>query len=49
VTTLKVPFGKPASSARRASARAVREVSSAGFNTTALPIASAGATERAII
>ena len=49
VTTLNDPGGNPASSARRASAKAVSDVSSAGFSTMALPIARAGATERPVI
>lgn len=37
VTTLKTPFGNPASSANFANARAVSGVSSAGFITTVHP------------
>src|SRR5271156_4560078 len=40
-TTLSAPAGKPASRARSASASEVRQASSAGLSTQALPIASA--------
>src|SRR5262245_30568670 len=43
-TTLKTPAGSPASAQISASARAVSGVCAAGFNTTVLPHASAGAT-----
>ena len=43
-TTLSTPSGSPASSAIRSSSSAVSGVSSAGFSTTVLPAASAGAT-----
>ena len=43
-TTLKIPGGTPASSARRPSISAVSGVSSDGLSTTALPAASAGPT-----
>ena len=42
-TTLTTPSGRPASSASSAKRSAVRGVSSAGFSTTVLPAASAGA------
>ncbi len=42
-TTLTTPSGSPASSASSAKRSAVSGVSSAGFNTTVLPAASAGA------
>ncbi len=41
--TLSKPFGKPASSKILASSKAISEVASAGFNTTAFPAAKAGA------
>ncbi len=44
VTTLTTPAGRPTSRQRSAKASAVSDVYSAGFSTTALPIASAGAT-----
>ncbi len=43
-TTLRTPSGMPASRAIRSSSSAVSGVSSAGFRTTVLPAASAGAT-----
>ncbi len=43
-TTLTTPSGSPASTAIRSSSSAVSGVSSAGFSTTVLPAASAGAT-----
>ena len=43
VTTLMVPGGMPASSARRTSSKAEAEVTSEGLSTTVLPAASAGA------
>jgi hypothetical protein len=43
-TTLSTPSGTPASSAMRSSSSAVSGVSAAGFSTTVLPAASAGAT-----
>ncbi len=43
-TTLIVPFGRPACSAKEASANAVNGVSLAGFTTVVHPAASAGAT-----
>src|SRR5580692_11717807 len=43
VTTLSTPLGKPASSASSPRRSAVNGVSSAGFNTTVHPAASAGA------
>ena len=43
-TTLRTPSGIPASSAIRSSSMAVSGVSAAGFSTTVLPAASAGAT-----
>ena len=42
VTTLRTPSGIPASSASSASRSAESGVSSAGFSTTVLPVASAG-------
>ena len=42
-TTLSTPSGSPASAARRASSRLVMGVCSAGFRTTVLPQARAGA------
>jgi hypothetical protein len=42
-TTLTTPSGRPASSARAPKRSAVSGVNSAGFNTTVLPAASAGA------
>jgi hypothetical protein len=47
VTTLTTPGGTPASSHRRARARALRGVSSCGFSTMVLPAMIAGATLRA--
>ncbi|MNV47279.1 hypothetical protein D3C71_1391410 [compost metagenome] len=44
VITLRMPGGRPASSAMRPSARAGEEVTSDGLRITALPAASAGAT-----
>ena len=46
VTTLSAPSGSPAACAISAKRSADRQVSSAGFSTAALPIASAGATVR---
>src|SRR6185312_15455912 len=43
VTTLSTPLGNPASSANSPRRSAVNGVSSAGFNTTVQPAASAGA------
>ena len=43
VTMFTTPFGSPASSQICAKRSAVREVYSAGFSTTVLPIAMAGA------
>src|SRR6185437_16232786 len=43
VTTLSTPLGNPASSANSPRRSAVSGVSSAGFNTTVQPAASAGA------
>jgi aldehyde dehydrogenase (NAD+) len=48
-TTLTAPAGRPASRASWANASAVRQASSAGFSTQALPIASAAPTERLMI
>ena len=48
-TTLSAPRGSPASSARAAKASAVRQASSAGFSTAALPMARAAPTERPMI
>ena len=48
-TTFKTPFGRPASIARLANAKAVKQASSAGFKTHVLPIARAAPTERPII
>ena len=48
-TTFSTPSGNPASSAIRSSSSAVSGVSSAGFRTTQLPAASAGATFQAAI
>ena len=48
-TTFSAPAGSPASSAMRAKASAVRQASSAGFSTQALPIASAAPTLRPMI
>ena len=45
-TTLTAPSGKPASAASSASRSGVRQASSAGLTTAALPIARAGATVR---
>ena len=42
-TTFTTPSGRPASSASSAKRRALSGVSSAGFSTTVLPAASAGA------
>ena len=49
VTTLSAPGGSPASAAIRAKASTVRQASSAGFSTHALPIASAAPTLRPTI
>ena len=49
VTTLKTPGGRPMVWATSAKSSAVNGVNSAGFNTTVLPIASAGATFHASI
>ena len=49
VTTFKAPAGRPASVAIWLNAIAVRQASSAGFKTQALPIASAAPTDRPII
>ena len=48
-TTFNAPAGRPAASATRAKASAVRQASSAGFSTQALPIASAAPTLRPMI
>ncbi|MBB4367131.1 hypothetical protein GGD65_008207 [Bradyrhizobium sp. CIR18] len=48
-TTLNTSGGKPASSASFAIASVVKDVSSAGLMTIALPIASGGGTERPVI
>ena len=44
VTTLNTPGGRPASAHISASSRALSDVNEAGFSTTVLPIARAGAT-----
>ena len=49
VTMLTTPLGSPASRQISAKARAVSGVNSAGFSTTVLPAASAGATFQASI
>ena len=49
VTTLSTPAGSPACAASSANSSAVSEVNSAGFSTTVLPSASAGATFQASI
>jgi hypothetical protein len=49
VTMLSTPFGRPTSCAISAKASAVSGVYSAGFSTTVLPAASAGATFQASI
>ena len=49
VTMLSTPGGRPASRDSSANSSAVSEVYSAGFSTTVLPIASAGATFQASI
>ncbi len=46
---LSTPGGSPASAASSAKSRAVSGVVSAGFSTTVLPVASAGATFQASI
>ncbi len=48
-TTFSAPAGSPQSCAMRANASAVRQASSAGLSTQALPIASAAPTERPMI
>ncbi len=48
-TTLTTPSGMPASTAIRSSSRAESGVSSAGFNTTEFPAASAGASFHELI
>ena len=48
-TTFNTPSGSPASSANEANRSAVSGVSSAGFNTTVLPAASAGPSFHAAI
>ncbi len=48
-TTFSAPAGNPASAASLAKASAVRQASSAGFSTQALPIASAAPTLRPMI
>jgi len=49
VTTLNIPFGKPARCASSASASALSGVSSEGLTTTGQPAASAGAHLRVIM
>jgi hypothetical protein len=49
VTTLSAPAGSPASAQIRANASTVRQASSAGFSTHALPIARAAPTLRPTI
>ena len=49
VTTFSAPAGRPAPVAMRAKASAVRQASSAGFSTVALPMASAAPTLRPMI
>ena len=48
-TTFSAPAGSPAACAMRAKASAVRQASSAGLSTQALPIASAAPTLRPMI
>ncbi len=49
VTTFSTPAGTPASTARRAMARAQSGVSAAGLTTTVQPLARAGPTLRVIM
>ncbi len=48
-TTFSTPSGKPASAPSSASAKAVNGDCSAGFNTTELPVAKAGASFHAVM